>query len=115
MSLLGTGRFITCVSVPLVIEYEAAGKQAARACGLKHSDFDEVIDYLCSVSDKQLIHFLWRPALNDVADDMVLEVAVEGRAQAIITFNKRDCRGCERFGVKALSPQEFLQAIGETR
>lgn len=113
ISLLGTGRFSTCVSVPLVVEYEAGGKRSARACGLRHSDVDDVVDYVCSISDRRLIHFLWRPVLNDVAGDMVLEVAVESGADYIVTHNRRDFSGCETFGVKALTPQQLLRIIAE--
>ena len=33
-------------------------------------------------------------------------------SNAIVTFNKRDFRGCERFGVRLLTPAELLQEIG---
>ncbi len=64
---------------------------------------------------QQVIHFLWRPTLKDPADDMVLEVAVAAGAEAVITYNKRDFAGAGRFGVKILSPQEFLASMGGPR
>jgi hypothetical protein len=36
------------------------------------------------------ISFLWRPRLRDTDDEMVLEVAVSGRADRLLTFNERD-------------------------
>jgi hypothetical protein len=36
-------------------------------------------------------HFIWRPQLKDPADEMVLEAAVNGHAEGIVTFNRRDC------------------------
>jgi predicted nucleic acid-binding protein len=57
----------------------------------------------------------WRPFLPDPKDDFVLELAVESRADFIITFNTRDFAGAERFGIRVLSPREFLAIMGDTR
>ncbi len=43
---------------------------------------------------------------------MVLEVAVAGGCTAIITFNKRDFAGAERFHLVIRSPKEFLDDLG---
>jgi predicted nucleic acid-binding protein len=43
---------------------------------------------------------------------MVLEVAVHGACDAIVTFNVDDFRGAESFGIKVVRPQEFLKLIG---
>jgi putative PIN family toxin of toxin-antitoxin system len=103
------------LSVPLVLEYEEVAKRNSRALGLSHSDIDDVLDYLCSVSGLHDIYYLWRPYLPDADDDMLLELAVEAGANRIVTFNQRDFRGIEQFGVRAVSPQEFLSEIGVTR
>jgi len=55
---------------------------------------------------------VWRPALRDPNDEMLLELAVTAGCDAIITFNKRDFRGCEQFGLRLLTPLELLQEIG---
>jgi hypothetical protein len=45
--------------------------------------------------------FLWRPLLRDRADDMVLETAVNGSADTIVTFNTRDFGDVPgRFGIE---------------
>ena len=59
------------------------------------------------------IFFLWRPFLRDPRDDMVLELAVEAECDAILTYNQRDFAGVEQFGLRANTPKEFLQEIGE--
>jgi predicted nucleic acid-binding protein len=45
---------------------------------------------------------------------MVLELAVEAEADFIVTHNVRDFAGTERFGVRVITPQEFLETIGHT-
>lgn len=56
--------------------------------------------------------FLWRPQLRDPGDELVLEAAVNGRAAAIATFNRRNfLLGATRFGVDVLLPGEALRRI----
>ena len=100
------------LSVPLVLEYEEISKRNSRALGLTHQDIDDILDYLCAVAGLHHIFYLWRPCLPDPEDDMLLELAVEARCKRIVTFNRKDFRGIERFGIKAVSPQEFLNEIG---
>jgi len=111
MELLGSGGFRICLSVPLSLEYEDAGKRSAREVGLTAADVDDVVDYLCSVAGLQEIHFLWRPILRGANDDHLLELAAESGSRWIITFNIRDFAGSEQFGVKALTPQQFLAKL----
>jgi predicted nucleic acid-binding protein len=60
--------------------------------------------------------FLWRPSLPDPKDDFILELAVESRADFLLTFNSKDFAGADSFGVRVISPRprEFLAIIGET-
>ncbi len=44
---------------------------------------------------------------------MILDVAVKARCEYIITYNKRDFMGVERFGIQVMTSKEFLQKIGE--
>ncbi len=113
LRLLGRDRYVPFVSVPLVLEYESTAKKQSRTLGLLHSDIDDVLDYLCKVSEHSKIFFLWRPFLKDPKDDMVLELAVEGDVDYIVTYNLRDFVGVEQFEVNAITPQEFLREIGE--
>ena len=50
--------------------------------------------------------------MRDAADEMVLEAAVNGHAQAIVTFNHRDYgNGPPRFGILLLLPAEAYRRI----
>jgi putative PIN family toxin of toxin-antitoxin system len=113
LSLIDSGRFSLCVSVPLVLEYEAATKRHAKTIGLTYTDIDNILDYLCLVAEHHRVYYLWRPTLRDPNDDMVLELAVSCRAEAIVTYNRDDFKGAEQFGIRILSPKDFLNQIGE--
>jgi putative PIN family toxin of toxin-antitoxin system len=114
LMLLDSGKFEINLSVPLVIEYEDAGKRlVGKRSGLRVSDIDDILDYVCSVANRKKVHYLWRPFLSDPKDDMVLELAVSAGCEIIVTYNKDDFKGVEQFGVRVMTAQEFLQEIGE--
>ncbi len=114
LSLIGkSDRFRINLSVPLVLEYEDVTSRPGMVDPLTHKDVSDILDYLCSVARCREIFFLWRPFLRDPKDDMVLELAVEANCSYIVTFNLKDFRGVETFGIKAILPADFLRLIGE--
>jgi putative PIN family toxin of toxin-antitoxin system len=112
LSLIDSGKFTLCLSVPMVLEYEAAAKKQARTTGLRTTDNDAIIDYLCLVGQHYKIYYLWRPFLRDQKDDMVLELAVTSNANSIITYNRADFKGADHFGIKVITPKDLLTQIG---
>ena len=67
---------------------------------------------LAAAAEPVRLAYLWRPAVRDPNDDMVLETAANGRADAIVTFNKRDfVPVADRFGVRILSPGEAVKLL----
>lgn len=104
----GLERRITLLaSVPLMIEYQAVLTRPEHldASGLSLEDVNVLLDAVAAVVDPVRLAFLWRPAVRDQNDDMVLEAAVNGRADAIVTFNLRDFgQVAERFGIETLAP-----------
>ena len=102
------------VSVPLLIEYEAVMTRSEhlKAAGLSAADIATLLDAVAAVAEPVRLAYLWRPALPDANDDMVLEAAVNGRADAIVTFNLADFgRAVEQFGVVALAPGEAVKRL----
>lgn len=103
------------LTVPLAIEYEAVCQKAEQrlAAGLSTRQADIFVTAVVAMAQPVLSHFLWRPQLHDPNDEIVLEAAVNGRADALVTFNMRDYGSApQRFGVKLLLPRE---AIGRIR
>jgi len=113
LSIIDDKRFKVYISVPLIFEYEDAVKRNKSKIKLNKSDIDAIIDYICLIAEKRKIFYLWRPYLKDPKDDMILEVAVESEADYIISFNKKDFVGVEKFNIKVVTPKEFLKIIGE--
>ena len=113
VSLIGKNLFQLSVSVPLVLEYEAAAKRISKLVGLRYSDIDDIVDYICKVAEHREIYYLWRPFLKNPKEDLVLEVAVESGSEFIVTHNIRDFAGIEQFGLEAITPRQLLERIGE--
>ena len=108
-----TKKFKICISVPLTFEYEDVLSRADVLPQATSLEIHKFISYICSVAIPCEIFYLWRPYLQDPKDEMLLELAVAGACDTIVTYNRRDFSGAERFGVQVLSPKEFLQQIGE--
>jgi predicted nucleic acid-binding protein len=115
ISRLARGNFDIVISVPLAIEYESAIERIPAIAGLNQEDVRVFTDYVCGVARRQNIFFLWRPLLRDPNDDMVAEVAVAAEADAIVSHNVRDFVGVEKFGVRVMTPAEFLRKVGKSR
>jgi putative PIN family toxin of toxin-antitoxin system len=112
---IGSDKFDINVSVPLVLEYEAATKRLIRKTRLKKRDIDDVLDYICREAKRWKIFYLWRPYLKDPKDDMVLELAVTSKCNFIVTYNKNDFQNIRTFGLRVVTPKEFLRLIGVTK
>lgn len=58
------------------------------------------------------IHYRWRTQLPDPGDAHVLELAVAGQAEYIVTHNISDFRQADSLGVTAIKPGDFIKTIG---
>ena len=113
LTQLGTGAFDPVLTVPLVMEYEDVLLRPGLV-PLAPSAVGDILDFLCSSGLRQTVHFLWRPRLNDVKDDLLLEAAVNGQCQTIVTWNIRDFRPAAAFGIQVTSPDKFLNPRPES-
>jgi putative PIN family toxin of toxin-antitoxin system len=102
------------LTVALVLEYEAVLKRQCREFGLTEQDVDDAIDAICSEAGLHRLYFLWRPVASDPGDDLVLEAAIASQSDFIITFNKRHFVESTKFGIRCVTPKEFLILLEET-
>lgn len=101
------------VSTTLFVEYEAilTRPDVLSRSALIAGDVLNFLDDLSNLVVPVAVSYRWRPIARDADDDMVIETAVNGGADAIATFNRRDMRAAERFGVRVLLPGEALRRI----
>lgn len=105
------GVIVPLCTPSLFLEYDDVLHRAEQieATGLTATEMDAVLGALASVIEPVEVHILWRPQLSDADDELVLEAAVNGRAEALVTHNVGDfAEAAPRFGLPVLRPGEML-------
>ena len=110
----GDRRWQINVSTALVLEYEAVLKREVHRQGKDMAMIDKFTDDLISEADRYSVFYLLRPWLRDADYDFILELAFSSSADYIVTYNTRNFRWAEMFGVSTITPKEFLRKIGES-
>ena len=89
-----TGVVTPLVSVATVIEYEAVLKRAEhlQAARLDAEEVDRFLDGFVAHADHITPYFRTRPAVRDPDDEMFVELAINGQADALVSFNIGDYR-----------------------
>lgn len=108
------GRVTLLLSVPLAIEYEAICRRAEHRLesGLSERQAEQFMTAVVAMAEPVETHYLWRPQLRDPDDEMVLETAANGRAELLVTFNRRDYGDAPGlFGIELLLPREAMERI----
>jgi len=112
VSSIPASEFQICLSVGLYSEWqEVLTRDEHLPPGRTVQDALGFLRFLASQAHLQDIHFLWRPFLPDVDDDMLLELAFAAGCGHIVTHNVRDFCGSEQLGVTAISPGDFLNLV----
>ena len=108
------GTLMPLASVALAIEYQAVCLRAEHvaAAGMSVAEVRQFPDAVLAMSEPVDIWFLWRPQLRDAGDELVLEATANGRAEAIVTFNRRDFEPANQlFGVDLWTPAQTLTRL----
>jgi putative PIN family toxin of toxin-antitoxin system len=107
-------RFVLLASTALWLEYEAVLTRPEHLAAMRISaaEVRDVLAALAVVAEPVTIHFLWRPALADAEDEHVLDLAMNGRADMLVTFNQDDFLEASRtFQVKIVTPAAALRKL----
>ncbi len=102
------------VSIPLFLEYEAVLKRDDQmvVSRMTLGDVDRFLSAFAGAAEGIDIHFRWRPQTRDPGDELVLEVAINGRADMLVTHNIADfVVSEERFGIAVRTPGQALTRI----
>lgn len=117
LQALRDGRYKALVSVPLMLEYEAVLNRPEHlaASGRNIAMNGAFLDALCLLVEPVHLHYLWRPQLRDPADEMVLETALNGRADGLVTLNVGDFAVAADFRMPVMTPGAFLRQLNEEK
>ncbi|MDD5057479.1 MAG: putative toxin-antitoxin system toxin component, PIN family [Sideroxydans sp.] len=99
----------------LLTEYEdvMARSELFGQCRLNLKERNDLLDIFLSTCEWTRVYYIWRPNLPDEADNHLIELAVAGGADLIVTRNLRDVqRGELKFPpLRVISPEDFLKEI----
>jgi len=112
--LVPEGTIRVLATPPLFLEYEDVLKRDEQrsVSGFTLNDVDDILAALAVWIEPVDVRLNWRPQLSDPKDEMVLEAAINGQADAIVTFNRRDFeRAAPRFGIRVIDPASALKEI----
>ena len=114
LELVADRRIRPLITVSLFFEYEDVLRRPDQIEGHRRSDseIDGFLGEIAALAEPIKVHFRWCPQLNDPKDEMVLEAAINGGADALVTHNVRDFEAVSRrFGVEILRPEQLLRKI----
>ena len=114
LRLVAQRRIVLLATPPLFLEYEDVLKRPEHrlAHRLSSEEIDDFLRELAALVEPVELHFRWRPQVHDSNDEMVLEAAINGDADALVTYNTVDFSpAAARFNVPVLTPADFLKRM----
>ena len=112
ISSLPSPNFKLIISLPLYFEYlDVLMRPDIRPKNLSDIEVVDVVNEIVSSAYYHDIYFLWRPWLKDRKDDMLLELAIASQADYVVTFNLKDFKEIDSFGIEAVVPSDFLKLV----
>jgi hypothetical protein len=96
----------------LFLQYEDVLKrpEQLRACGLTPTQVDQRLAALAAAAEVVTVYYFWRPQLPDPGDELVFEAAINGRADALVTYDMRHfAAAAARFGLRLARPTDVLE------
>lgn len=114
LQAVAKGRLRPLVTTALFLEYEDVLLRAEQrlATGMSESDVEGALAALASAAEPVEVHFRWRPQLADPSNELVLEAAVNGSADFLVTHNLRDFEpAADKFELRVVTPQECLKEM----
>lgn len=115
LAKIGHPRWQSIVTPALMYEYEDVVRRPGAVPGLSPHDITNILDMIYHESHRQIVWFSWRPLSPDPGDDLVVEAAIAGRCDYVVSFNERHLRVVREFGIEILRPADLLKLIGEIK
>ncbi len=102
-------------STTLFLEYEAVLSRAETRAITGHGlgDVKAILNALAALCEPVDISFTVRPMLHDADDEMVLEAALNGFADAIVTHNVRDFKPALALEIEVVKPGVIVRRLSK--
>lgn len=107
-------KMVPLLSTPLLCDYEAALKMPEQrlAHGLSLDEVDAFLAGFASAAEPVDVTFLWRPQMKDPYDELILEAAVNGSAEIIVTHAvPKFAPIAALFDIAVLRPADYITAL----
>lgn len=110
------GELTVLMDGKLAYEYRAVALRAQQlhALGKSHQQIMDILDLLEAQAEAVSVYFTPCPLSPDPNDDMVLGIAINGHADAVVTFNTKDfLEAAAQYRIPIQTPGELLNKIRE--
>jgi len=101
------------ISNTLFAEYEDVSNREhiINLCPISDDDKRKLLNAFYSICHWVSIYYLWRPNIRDEGDNFLIELAVAGNADYLITNNLGDIKNTQlKFPhIKIVTPEQFLR------
>ena len=107
-------KFALLLSTPLLVEYEAVVRRPQHLFRAKATDqqVTEILDALAGICVPVVFDYNWRPTGAHADDELVIETAINGQADVLVTFNLRHMREAGAvFGFRTQRPGPLLRSL----
>ena len=108
-----TGHFQSLMGAALFMEYESVmGRDAMfKRCVLTKKGRESLFDAFLHTCSWTKVYYGWRPNLPDESDNHLVELAVAGGAEVIVTHNIKDFNRAELTfpGLQVVTPRLLLK------
>jgi predicted nucleic acid-binding protein len=99
--------------VPFLEYDDVLGRAEQRAVhGMSPEHTTAFLIGIAAIIEPVKVYDRWRPQMQDVDDETVLDAAINGRADVIVTHNLRDfASAASRFELRVVSPASFVAEV----
>ena len=114
LALIAERRLVPLVTTAVFLEYEEVLRRPEHrlATGMSESGVSEFLAAFASAAEPVEVHFRWRPQLRATDDEMILEAAVNAKADAIITHDVNDfLPAAGQFALRIMTPAALLKEL----
>ena len=114
LDLVAERKIIPLATPPFFLECEDVLQRPEHRLvhGLNEAAIQDFLSEFAALVEPVELHFRWRPQLRDTKDEMVLEAAINGNADVLVTHNISDFSDAGlRFQVPVLSPGHLLKRV----